>query len=206
MSVKGGMLLIVHHEISVEEARGYYEDLVERTRLHLDTDVAGIEVSNINDAPLEADIVISLFALPGGHHAAVMERYPGRVVGPINPAVILSHVERHYPRMGGPRSRLVLVNYAAKGMRCERDSTLERIRAMLEGLLGARVIVAEYDPRSVIECSQGSIYAPLTLAPNKLTLTLDSEGCPRLPTLLEGSMDLVVSWIAGVVDGFQSRG
>lgn len=198
-------VLIVHHKTITPGSNQYFNMLVEQVNRLLGVRAFSVEVDELDRLQLQPDVTISLFMFRGGHHATVLERFGRRVAGPIPPSIILHHVLRHY-RLRGSRGlvdEINLVYYDSKRGRKEREDDVYRLRGMLLEHVASSIRVTAYNPPSKIKCGDKTLYVPLTIAPSILTRRLDEEGCHRLPSLLEGSLDLVLSWIAGILNCFQ---
>ena len=200
-------ILLVHHKTVTEDAKRYFNELVELAKNLLEAEVYSVEVDRIYDLDIDPDIVVSLFMFRGGHHASVEERFRDKVVGPLPSSITLLHMLWHLPRLREKHDikEVVLVYYSSKRLSRERRNAVNQLAEILTKHIGGVVGTLDYTPPSQIECRDGTIYVPLSIAPSTLTKRLDSSGCLRTPTLLEGSMDLVLSWIIGVFDGFQRR-
>jgi len=200
-------MLIVHHKTVTEDAQRYFKEFVELVKNLLEAEVHSVEVDDIDNLDVDPDIVVSLFMFRGGHHASVEERFRDKVVGPLPSSITLFHILWHLPRLREKHDirEVVLVYYSSKRLSRERRSTVNQLAEMLTKHMRGMVRTLDYTPPSRIECRDKTLYVPLSIAPSTLTKRLDSSGCLRLPTLLEGSMGLVLSWIIGVLDGFQRR-
>lgn len=200
-------MLIVHHKTVTEGAKRYFNELVELAKDLLEAKVHSVEVDDIDNLDIDPDIVVSLFMFRGGHHASVEERFKEKVVGPLPSSITLLHILRYLSRLREKHDikEVVLVFYTSKRLSEERKSAVNQLVEMLTKHVGDLVMTLGYTPSSQIECRDKSLYVPLSIAPSTLTRRLDSSGCLRIPTLLEGSMDLLLSWIVGVFDGFQRR-
>lgn len=201
-------LLIVHHRPVRVDAGEAYEGLTRLLSSLLDARVNHVDVDSLEGYNASPDLVVSLFVFSGGHHETVAERFGDRVVGPLNEAVVIEHILRHYtglPGGGGGRG-VTLIYYASRRRLREREEAARRLARRLSNLLGVEVESTPYEYGGRVECADNRVYAPLVMAPSKLTEILDGQGCTRLPSILEGSMDLVASWITGVLDGFQRCG
>ncbi|NOZ30434.1 MAG: hypothetical protein GXO68_00560 [Crenarchaeota archaeon] len=200
-------VLIVHHKTVTEDATRYFNELVELARNLQEAEVYSVEVDDIDNLDVDPDIVVSLFMFRGGHHASVEERFKDKVVGPLPSSITLLHILRHLPRLREKHDikEIVLIYYTSKRLSGERRHAVNQLAEMLAKNIGSVVGTLGYTPPSQIECRDEALYVPLSIAPSTLTERLDSSGCLRIPTLLEGSLDLVLSWIIGIFDGFQRR-
>ncbi len=190
-----GRVLLVHHKPGSERAAELYSSLAEDLSLLLGVPVEERLVEDPGPAPGPGEAAVSLLALPGGHHLEVASwAGPRLAAGPLPAAILGLHAARVMERRGWREAYLAYM--PARRLQLRRHEAALAAAAAAERLSGGRVQAGPL-PRG--GCP-GVPVVPLVMGPGRATRLLDRLGCARSEPILEAGYDIVLAWLASVLE------
>ncbi len=144
-------------------------------------------------------IVIALFLQRGGHFASIKELFHNNICGPIPQGIIALHVQRIISSENV--DELIIVYHRAKRYKEEQLLDLLKLVELIRDLTGKKVYTIAYP--SKIVCRDNQLIIPLSMGPGAIKRDYEKTGCNVASSLMETSMDLIISWILGCINSFR---
>ena len=187
---------MIYHDPGNLRSYRLFEEISDLLKKLISANIMSVPLSSIKKASLCNGLVVALLPHRGGHFATISSLYGNRVCGPIPAPIVALHIHRSISSK--EVNEIILAYYGTKRYKEEQQRDILRIMSITEHLTGKKLIPVAYP--DIASCNKDQLVVPLSMGPGLLTKKYTEAGCQVAPTLMESSMDLIISWIIGCVN------